>query len=358
MSRAARTRRGRVRNRRGPPARPTRGGRRSSRRRPTSRRCRDGREAAAHRGGGQPTGTARPVAPRSGNVRQAGGGRGTAGGAVTASGARSPGRPGGHGHVRVRSLATAAGPQLTKLTIVGDRPSVGEGGGGGSAIVHEPVARPAGPSGELPPGQRRVEGFPQFGTGLAGAALLCRPQSTVARAYGPWTARPMRDPNAVQVAHPLRMHELAPDFTVEDVWVLPAVGAAGDFPTLLDVFANLEFPSSTSLPTHVLWGISACWAVAATSAGSTTPLEPTQRCRYRIPRKSRSRTGYPMTCEARRCSSAYRFRGRTRPRSPSGSLSTCVTPRPMCASMPCRLRRSIATTTSSPPRYRTERCTP
>ena len=281
MSRAARTRRGRVRNRRGPPARPTRGGRRSSRRRPTSRRCRDGREAAAHRRGGQPTGTTRPVAPRSGNVRQAGGQRG------------EPSRVG------------------------------------------------------------RSEPRP-----LAGAALLCRPQSTVARAYGPWTARPMRDPNAVQVAHPLRMHELAPDFTVEDVWVLPAVGAAGDFPTLLDVFANLEFPSSTSLPTHVLWGTSACWAVAAASAGSTTPLEPTQRCRYRVPRKSRSRTGYPMTCEARRCSSAHRFRGRTRPRSPSGSLSTCVTPRPMCASMPCRLRRSIATTTSSPPRYRTERCTP
>ena len=32
--------------------------------------------------------------------------------------------------------------------------------------VHEPVARPAGPSGMLPPGQRRVEGFPRFGTHL------------------------------------------------------------------------------------------------------------------------------------------------------------------------------------------------
>jgi DMSO/TMAO reductase YedYZ molybdopterin-dependent catalytic subunit len=32
--------------------------------------------------------------------------------------------------------------------------------------VHEPVARPAGPSGKLPPGQRRVEGFPRFGTEL------------------------------------------------------------------------------------------------------------------------------------------------------------------------------------------------
>jgi DMSO/TMAO reductase YedYZ molybdopterin-dependent catalytic subunit len=32
--------------------------------------------------------------------------------------------------------------------------------------AHETVARPSGPSGELPPGQRRVEGFPQFGTEL------------------------------------------------------------------------------------------------------------------------------------------------------------------------------------------------
>jgi DMSO/TMAO reductase YedYZ molybdopterin-dependent catalytic subunit len=32
--------------------------------------------------------------------------------------------------------------------------------------VHEPVARTAGPSGKLPPGQRRVEGFPRFGTEL------------------------------------------------------------------------------------------------------------------------------------------------------------------------------------------------
>jgi Protein of unknown function (DUF2867) len=65
----------------------------------------------------------------------------------------------------------------------------------------------------------------------------------------------MRVPNAVHAAQPLRIHELVPDFVVEDVWALPAVGGAGDFPTLLDVFANLDFPSSTSLPTRVLWGI-------------------------------------------------------------------------------------------------------
>ena len=43
------------------------------------------------------------------------GGRGTAGG-VTASGARSPGRPGVTVTTASASLATAAGPQLTKLT--------------------------------------------------------------------------------------------------------------------------------------------------------------------------------------------------------------------------------------------------
>jgi len=32
--------------------------------------------------------------------------------------------------------------------------------------VHEPAARPRGPSVKLPPGQRRVEGFPRFGTEL------------------------------------------------------------------------------------------------------------------------------------------------------------------------------------------------
>jgi hypothetical protein len=64
----------------------------------------------------------------------------------------------------------------------------------------------------------------------------------------------MRVPNAVHGAHPWRIQQLAPDFIVEDVWTLPTCGGVGDFPILLDVFANLDFPSSTSLPTRVLWG--------------------------------------------------------------------------------------------------------
>jgi hypothetical protein len=63
----------------------------------------------------------------------------------------------------------------------------------------------------------------------------------------------MRVPNAVHEVHPWRIHEIAPDFTVEDVWALPAHGDAGDFQTLLEVFMSLDFPSATSLPTRILW---------------------------------------------------------------------------------------------------------
>lgn len=63
----------------------------------------------------------------------------------------------------------------------------------------------------------------------------------------------MRIPNAVHEAHPWRIHEIAPDFTVEDVWALPAHGNAGDFQTLLEVVMSLDFPRSASLPTRVLW---------------------------------------------------------------------------------------------------------
>jgi Protein of unknown function (DUF2867) len=63
----------------------------------------------------------------------------------------------------------------------------------------------------------------------------------------------MRIPNAVHQAHPWRINQIAPDFTVEDVWALPAHGDAGDFDTLLDVMMSLDFPSSTSLPARALW---------------------------------------------------------------------------------------------------------
>jgi hypothetical protein len=63
----------------------------------------------------------------------------------------------------------------------------------------------------------------------------------------------MRLSNAVHEAHPWRIREIAADFTLEDVWALPAHGEAEDFPTLLEVFWSLDFPGSAPLPVRALW---------------------------------------------------------------------------------------------------------
>ena len=114
----------------------------------------------------------------------------------------------------------------------------------------------------------------------------------------------MRIPNAVHEAHPWRIHEIAPDFTVEDVWALPAHGDAGDFDTLVDVMVSLDFPSSTSLPTRALWSPAIFSDGGSTSAGSrfrSTALRmPQEDCRYRGRTRPRSPTGCPRICATRR----------------------------------------------------------
>ncbi len=65
----------------------------------------------------------------------------------------------------------------------------------------------------------------------------------------------MRIPNAVHEAGPWRIKEIAPDFTVEDVWELPARGDADDFQTLLEMGTSLDPANSSSLPARTLWRI-------------------------------------------------------------------------------------------------------
>jgi len=67
----------------------------------------------------------------------------------------------------------------------------------------------------------------------------------------------MRVPNAVHESSPWRIREVAPDFTLEDVWELPAYGGADDFPRLLEVMASRdmsrEAPAGTKLLFAVRW---------------------------------------------------------------------------------------------------------
>ena len=56
----------------------------------------------------------------------------------------------------------------------------------------------------------------------------------------------MRLPNAVHESRPWRIREIAPDFTLEDVWALPVYGGAGDFPALLEVMTSRDLARQAS----------------------------------------------------------------------------------------------------------------
>jgi hypothetical protein len=50
----------------------------------------------------------------------------------------------------------------------------------------------------------------------------------------------MRLPNSAHTSHPWRIHELASDFRLEDVWALPTPGGPDDFPRLVQGFASAD----------------------------------------------------------------------------------------------------------------------
>lgn len=62
-----------------------------------------------------------------------------------------------------------------------------------------------------------------------------------------------RIPNSAMDSHPWRIREIVPDFTLEDVWALPAEGGPGDFPALIEIGASLDPAHSDSRATRFLW---------------------------------------------------------------------------------------------------------
>ena len=57
----------------------------------------------------------------------------------------------------------------------------------------------------------------------------------------------MRLPDTEHTRRPWRIHEIVPDFRLEDVWALPTPGGPGDFPLLVEGATALE-PSHSSSP--------------------------------------------------------------------------------------------------------------
>ena len=68
----------------------------------------------------------------------------------------------------------------------------------------------------------------------------------------------MRVPNSTHESRSWRIQEIAPDFTVEDVWALPVHGRADEFQSLLDVMGSLDPAHSGSFATRTLWRVRDC----------------------------------------------------------------------------------------------------
>ncbi len=64
----------------------------------------------------------------------------------------------------------------------------------------------------------------------------------------------MRIPNVAHESRPWRIHDVVPDFRLEDVWALPVHGGAEDFQGLLEMTISANPADAESLPTRVLWG--------------------------------------------------------------------------------------------------------
>jgi hypothetical protein len=65
----------------------------------------------------------------------------------------------------------------------------------------------------------------------------------------------MRLPNTAHTSHPWRIHELVPDFRLEDVWALPTPGAADEFPLLVEGFAAADPARTLPSAARALWSL-------------------------------------------------------------------------------------------------------
>jgi hypothetical protein len=65
----------------------------------------------------------------------------------------------------------------------------------------------------------------------------------------------MRLPNAAHESHPWRIREIAPEFTLEDVWALPVHGRADEFQALIDMATSSGPADAESAAVRVLWDI-------------------------------------------------------------------------------------------------------
>jgi hypothetical protein len=65
----------------------------------------------------------------------------------------------------------------------------------------------------------------------------------------------MRLPETAHTSRPWRIHEIAPDFRVEDVWALPTPGGPDDFHLLIERFADANTSEGSSIVVRALFAL-------------------------------------------------------------------------------------------------------
>jgi hypothetical protein len=65
----------------------------------------------------------------------------------------------------------------------------------------------------------------------------------------------MRLPDSAHTHRPWRIHEIAPDFRLEDVWALPTPGGPGDFPRLVRLMSSFDPARSSSCAVRALFAV-------------------------------------------------------------------------------------------------------
>jgi hypothetical protein len=89
----------------------------------------------------------------------------------------------------------------------------------------------------------------------------------------------VRLPAAAHTSQPWRIHELTPDFRLEDVWALPTPGGPDDFPRLLELITRYDPSRGSSALVRALFAIR--WKIGAMLSwdGPSGSRGPTLRAR-------------------------------------------------------------------------------
>jgi hypothetical protein len=87
----------------------------------------------------------------------------------------------------------------------------------------------------------------------------------------------MQLPKSAHTSQPWRIHEIAPDFRLEDVWALPTPGGPDDFPRLVRQFATGDTSDNPSWAARTLftirWKLGELlgWDASGSGVGSRVP---------------------------------------------------------------------------------------